>query len=223
MLSSTSGISSPSTLRRSSPVSPEAINVEGDVSHIPSSAPKMTPYEESMSNSAAKTAKAASDTLELTKKGNSAYTKGQMALAGAEFLIDVANANNQYEGAKGQARMNITMARNNAADAISRGHQAQLDRQSEGYNAGQDALLAAAAQGQDVGGAGVQKIQGSYEAIGIENGMREEINSMREALGYELEEIDYNRQVEMARINRNNALIGSTLSLGVKAATYGAM
>lgn len=142
----------------------------------------------------------------------SKYNQGQAILAGAKFIFDVMAANTAYGAAKGQAAMNIMQAKNQAADAINRGRQAQLSAQSEGYQAGQNALLAMAAQGQDVQGAAVQKIQGSYEAMGVFNGMREEINSMREALGYELEEINYNYQVDQAKVARDTAVIGSAIN-----------
>jgi hypothetical protein len=138
-------------------------------------------------------------------------------LAGAQFSLDLLNANSAYNTAKGQASLNIIQSRNQAADAIFRGRQAQLDAQSEGYQAGQSALLSAAAQGQDIQGAGVEKIQGSLEAIGIMNGMREEINSMREALGFKLEEVNYDYQVAQAGQAKKNAIIGSALNFGASA------
>jgi hypothetical protein len=145
------------------------------------------------------------------------YKKGQLMLAGAQFAIDVFNANSAYNTAKGQASLNIIQSRNQAADAIFRGRQAQVDAQSEGVQAGKSALLSAAAQGQDIQGAGVEKIQGSLEAIGIMNGMREEINSMREALGFKLEEVNYDYQVAQAGQAKKNAIIGSALNLAASA------
>lgn len=144
----------------------------------------------------------------------------QMALAGANFLLEIGNAQNAYVATTGQAQLNILQARNQAADAIYRGHQAGLDRQSEGYNQGQQAVLALAAQGQDVGGAAVGKVQGSFEAMGAFNGMREEINSLREALGFELEEVAYEYQIDNAGIARENAFIGAGLQLGANAALF---
>lgn len=151
---------------------------------------------------------------------DSGYSTMQTGLAGAKFMLEVVNAQSQYQTIKGQASLNIMQARNSAADALNRGRQAQSDAQSEGYQAGQESLLSAAAQGQDVNGAGAGKIQASYEAMGIYNGMREEINSMREALGLELEEINYDYQVGQADIQRTNSMIGSALSFGATAAYY---
>ena len=71
-----------------------------------------------------------------------------------------------------------------------------------------------ALQGQDVSGSAVQKIQGSYEAVGVFNGMREEINAVREALGYELQEVAYNYRVRNVEIARTSAIIGSAINAG---------
>lgn len=148
------------------------------------------------------------------------YNRAQQMLAAGGFLIDVMNANNAYQNAVGEARINIMLARNSANDAISRGRQAALDRQLEGYQAGQDATLAMAAQGQDVTGAGVSKVQGSYEAMGYFNAAREEINSFREALGYELEIVSYEYQSEVAGYNRDVAIWGSALKTAVTMGAY---
>lgn len=146
------------------------------------------------------------------------WTSYQKALAGAEFFVDIMNANAAYASTTGQARLNILQARNDASDAIYRGRLAQMDRQSEGRLAGQDATLAMAAQGQDVGGAGVEKVSGSMEAMGYENGAREMINAYREALGYELEEVNYDYQIEQARQQRNNQMVGATLNFATSMA-----
>lgn len=141
--------------------------------------------------------------------------KAQAGLAVANWFADISNANNAYRAAEGQAQLNIMQARNEAADAIQRGHQAQLDRQSEGHQAGQDATLAMVAQGQDARGGSVNKIRGSYEAMGYMNGAREMINAYREALGYELEEVAYEYQVDQAAINRDNQIFASTARTAV--------
>jgi len=154
-----------------------------------------------------------------TKKQDTDYKAAKTALSGAQFMVDVYNANNAYTQVAATAQLNILQARNQQADALYRGRQAALDAQSEGYQAGQSALLNAAAQGQDVNGAQTQKIQGSYEAIGYYNAAQEEINSMREALGYELEEVNYGYQVRAAEINKNYAVLGSALQFG--ASVYG--
>jgi hypothetical protein len=161
-----------------------------------------------------------SDVATELAKQSQEHKQATLALAGANFMLGVLNSQSAYRAAQGQAQLNILQARNQASDALYRGRQARLDAESEGYNVGQQALLNAAAQGQDVSGAAVGRIQGSHEVMGIMNGMREEINSMREALGFELEEISYDYQVGQAKIARDSALIGSALQFGAQA--YGA-
>jgi hypothetical protein len=146
------------------------------------------------------------------------WTNYQKGIAVASFVVDVLNANSAYEAAKGQAGLNIMMARNQASDAIYRGRQAQFEQQSNGYSMGQDAQLAMAAQGQDVDGTGASKLSGSYEAMGYEAGAREMINAYREALGFDLEEINYNYQLENAKTARDMQIFGSALNAGVTAA-----
>jgi hypothetical protein len=142
-------------------------------------------------------------------------------MAGARFFADVLNANSAYNAASGQAQLNILQARNQAADALYRGRQARIEAESEGRQAGESALLAMAIQGQDVSGSAVQKIQGSYEAMGVFNGMREEINAVREALGYELQEVAYDYQIRNAEIARNSAIIGSGLNFAASSVGTG--
>jgi hypothetical protein len=149
------------------------------------------------------------------------FNKGMMIAAGANFVLEVMNANSAYQNVQGQAALNILQARNQANDAIYRGRQARMDAESEGKNNSEEAILSMVAQGQRVDSAGVQKISKSYEIMGAMNGMREEINSMREALGYELEEINYDYQVDSAKETRNFALIGSALNFGANYYAYG--
>lgn len=150
------------------------------------------------------------------------YKQEKLFAAGAKFGIDILNTMNQYRNVTGTARFNIMQARNQMSDALYRGRQAAFQRQSEGQRAGEQALLAMAAQGQSVTGAGVQKIQQSYEAVGIENSMREEINAIREALGFQLEEIGQKYQVEMAKNQAQMSVISSALELGANAYGVGA-
>lgn len=162
---------------------------------------------------------AAKTVAELYQGSLEKESNAKMATAAADFFIDTLNAQAAYNTMKGQAAQNILAARNQAADTLFLGRQAQLTAQSEGYNAGQDATLAMAAQGQDVTGAGVQKIQGSYEAMGIENGMKQYSNAIREALGYDIEEINTKAQLKAAKAARNAAVIGSALKAGAIIAT----
>lgn len=154
----------------------------------------------------------------IDEKNRTSARNAQLALAGAQFGLDIMNASTQYRNVEGQARFAIMQSKNQAADALYRGRQAAFDTQSEGRDAGQDALLALAAQGQDVQGAGAERIVQSYEGIAEQNAAIVEANAMREALGFELEQISIDYQLDTARINRDQQYISSALTFGAQAA-----
>ena len=141
----------------------------------------------------------------------------QLLLAAAKFGVDAMNANSAYGALSSSARLNIMESRRLANDAIARGKQRSLEARAEGMQAGESALLALAAQGQDVQGANAQKVQGSLEDIGLYNGLQEEIQGIREALGYDLEEVSINFQLEQAEIERDSTILSSGLQLGATA------
>jgi hypothetical protein len=151
--------------------------------------------------------------LDQMKVENAQYQKGKLALAGAQFGLDIMNATTQYRNVEGATRFNILQSKNQAADAIYRGRQAGMAETSAARSQAEDATLAMAAQGQDVQGAGVSKIVNSYEAIGAQNAALAESNAMREALGFELEQVSQNYQLDIAKINRNQQYISAGLNL----------
>lgn len=152
-------------------------------------------------------------------KQNADIAKGtQIALAGAELFINVMNANSQYNAIEGQAKMNIFLATQSASDAISRGAGRSLARKQEGKRAGEASLASLAAQGIDVSSAGAQRASASQEAVGIYNGMLEEINASREALGFEQQIVQFNFDIDQADIQRDSAIIGSVLDFGASVA-----
>lgn len=148
------------------------------------------------------------------------YRKSKFALESAKFFLDVFNADRKYNAAVGQAQLNGIQIRNQISDTLYRGRQSALNAQLEGKQAGEQASLAAAAQGQDIAGAGVQKVVGSQEAMGLYNSMREEMNAIREAYGLELEQISQDYQVAQADIERQSSMISSGLNLASGFASY---
>ncbi len=137
-------------------------------------------------------------------------------MAAASFFLDMQNANSAYRSVQNAAAINIMEARRQGYDAIERGRQRALEAQVEGSQAGEDSLLYLAAQGQDVSGAGAKKVQGSLEDVGLYNALTEQINSVREALGFELEEIGINYQLDLAKIDRDSTILSSGLSAAAK-------
>ena len=160
---------------------------------------------------------------EILRQSGEQYKQEKLAVAGANFALNIMNAQLQYNQVRGQAQFNIRMARNQAQDSLFRGRQAASQAQSQGRAASDQAILAMAAQGQDVSSAGVQRIAGSYEAIAEQNAMQLEINSIKEALGFQLEEVNYDYQVRNAEIGRDMTVLSSALNLGAQAYGLGAL
>lgn len=114
-----------------------------------------------------------------------------------------ANAQNKYSALKKANELNIMSAKMAANEARAKGAQQGLYARSEGVQAGESAALAMAVQGQDVNAAATDKLEASYETIGIYNGLQAEIDGLREALGYELKAWGYQQEIEAARNQRN--------------------
>ena len=138
----------------------------------------------------------------------------KMFLAAANFGLSVFNANSAYGAIQSASQLNILEARRLAGDAITRGKQRALEAQVEGEQVGKQALLSLAAQGQDVQGAAVQKVQGSFEDIGLYNALQEETNAITESLGFDLEEVSIGFQLDQAEIARDTSIISAGLNLG---------
>lgn len=141
-------------------------------------------------------------------------TKLKAGIQAAKFGADILNANANYNETIATSRANIAIAQNNINDAIYRGREAQLARESEGIRAAGQASLGLAAQGIDVNGALGQQIAGSFEAVGALNGAKELINSYREALGYEIQQVNDEYAMEMAGINRDTQYFNAALNFG---------
>lgn len=149
-----------------------------------------------------------------------AYQKERLALEGARAGLEIFNAVSKYNSIAGSARFNLMQIENQVADAYSRGQGRALGAQLEGESAGEQSLLALAAQGQDVRGAGAQRVQSSYEALGQYNAMVEEINMYREIYGLELEAVNQNFAVDQAAIQRDMSILGSVAQFGASASSF---
>lgn len=135
-------------------------------------------------------------------------------LAAARFGLDVMNANSAYAAVKGAAALNLSEAKRQSADAMMRGEQRALEARGEAQHEGESALLALAAQGQDVQGANAQKVVSSLDAMGAQNAMQEELTALGEALGFNLEGVAINYQLDQAETNRNMSILSSALQYG---------
>lgn len=170
-----------------------------------------------VSASADPLAPSAEDSLARIAEQQEQARRTDMALAGAKFFLDIQNAQSAYAAYSGAAAINIANARMQARDAIIRGQSRALFARQEGVREGESALLAMAAQGQDVTGAAAQDVQSSYETIGVYNALQEETNAIREAMGYELEEAAIQYDLDQRRVERNTSIISSALEFGARA------
>jgi len=141
-------------------------------------------------------------------------------LAGARFFLDVQNANSAYAAYKGAAIMNIANVRLQGRDSLARGKSRALAAAQEGETMGDEALLAMAAQGQDVNAQATTSVEESYEIVGVYNALIEETNSIREALGYEMQEVAMDYELDQKRNERNSTIISSALNYGATATAY---
>jgi len=151
-------------------------------------------------------------------KAQSAEAKNaRLALSGAKFFADVMNANLAYNQQVGASRLNVFQVRNQMSDAVFRGSQNAMRAESEGRAAAEDATVRLAAQGQDVSGAAVQRVQDSYNLVAQQNAMQERMNALREVYGLELEETRERYNLANARNVRDASMIGSALNFGASA------
>jgi hypothetical protein len=156
-------------------------------------------------------------TANVLKAQGAEAKNARLALAGAQFFADVLNANMKLQQTEGAARLNIIQSRYQAQDAIYRGAQNAMRAEAEGRTEAEDATVALAAQGQNVQGRAVQRIQNSYNAVAAFNAAQERINALREAYGFEMEEVNQRYQVASARNVRDASVIGSALNFGATA------
>lgn len=146
--------------------------------------------------------------------------RARLGIAAAKFFLDVMNANSAYESFKTATKMNVDNARFEAEEARQRGRERAMVAMSEGRRAGEDVTLSMAAQGQDVMGAATQTAQESLDVIAAYNAMNEETNSIREALGYKLQEIQFGFDLDQRRIERDTTILSSALNFGATAYAY---
>jgi len=142
--------------------------------------------------------------------------RGELLLSGAKFALGVMNAQSAYASFEDAAIINMQNSRFKAFDAIQRGKQRSLFAAREGQLAAEDVRIQMAAQGQDVQGSATQELTQSFEQIGLYNAMKEESDAVREALGFELEEVAMEYELDQRKIERDTSIISSALSFGAE-------
>ena len=150
-------------------------------------------------------------------KGPSNTDYMDAALSGLRLFAETMNAESTYNAIKRSNDINIGIAYQNAQDSLSRGAQRGFAQESRGRVLGEASLIQQAAQGIDVRSSGAQRIKASQEAVGIQNALIEETNSVAEALGFEVKAEYLRGQTEAAKIQRNFNLIESSLNFALTA------
>ena len=180
--------------------------------------PKSDPFN----MSGADTATASSDlaTAQARAKALDADRKTALVTTALKSVSDVMASNTQYEAIKGAADTNIYMLNHQKSLIMAAGRQASLDRQMEGELNADQAALALAAQGQDLRGAGVDKVTSSYRAMALQNAVREEAKMYAEMMGVDVQIANQDYNVEMADNANDMTLYQGILNTGMSAGGY---
>lgn len=149
-----------------------------------------------------------------------AQRKTALVTSSLQAVSDVMAAQTQYEAIKGAGETNIYLMNHQKALTLAAGRQAALDRQMEGEQNADQASLALAAQGQELRGAGVDKVTSSYRAMALQNAAREEANMYAAIAGIDIQiaNVDYN--TTMAENAADMALYQGILNVGMSAGGY---
>lgn len=129
----------------------------------------------------------------------------------------VINANSKYSSVIGQNNFDIQQSKNQALMVASDVHRQILKEQTKGKSRGQEALIAAVAQGQAASGDLAQTAISNEDVYAAENMMAMEINSMRQVFGLETQQRQLEASSRIAEINRDlevaQAVAGGVFSL----------
>lgn len=129
----------------------------------------------------------------------------------------VMNANSKYSSIIGQNNFNIQQSKNQALMVAADTKRQMLKEQTKGKARGQEALIAAVAQGQAAGGDLAQTAISNEDVYAAENMMAMEINAMRQIFGLETQQRQIESSGRMAEINRDleeaQAIAGGVFSV----------
>lgn len=153
-------------------------------------------------------------------KALDAKRKTALVTTSLKAVSDVMASSTQYEAIKGAAATNIYLMNHQKALIMSAGRQAALDRQMEGELNADQASLALAAQGQDLKGAGADKVTSSYRAMALQNAAREEAKMYADMAGVDIQIANQDYNVEMADQANEMALYQGILNVGMSAGGY---
>lgn len=146
---------------------------------------------------------------------------GKQLGAGAIALkagLEILNANSKMRQIQEKAKHNIMLANFQAAEIEAIGKEQALKAETKGIKRGEQSLLAAAAQGQEVQGGIAQSSQRGEETIGLINAMAIESNAIRKAFGYRSQASLLQLESDLAEVQRDREVVGSLLDIGFKGA-----
>lgn len=168
----------------------------------------------------ASSAASALATAEAKAKALDNQRKTALVNSSLQAVTDVMASQTQYEAIKGAADTNIYLLNHQKSLLMVAGKQAALDRQMEGDLNADQASLSLAAQGQDLNGAGVDKVTSSYRAIAMANAAREEAKMYADMAGVDIQIANQGYNVEMADQANDMALYQGILGVGMSAGGY---
>lgn len=153
-------------------------------------------------------------------KALDAQRKAALAGTAMQAVTDVMAAQTQYEAIKGAADTNIYLMNHQKSLIMAAGKQSALDRQMEGELNADTASLSLAAQGQNLNGAGADKVTSSYRAMALQAAAREEAKMYADMAGVEMQIANQEYNVEMAGNAADMALYQGILNVGMSAGGY---
>lgn len=173
-----------------------------------------------MSGTDESTAKSNLATAEAKAKALDNQRKTVLVTSSLQAVSEVMASNTQYEAIKGAAATNIYLLNHQKSLVMAAGKQAALDRQMEGELNADQASLALAAQGQDLNGAGADKVTSSYRAMAMANAAREEAKMYADIMGVDIQIANQDYNVEMADNANDMAMYQGILNVGMSAGGY---
>ena len=146
-------------------------------------------------------------------------SRSASAISGATLAVaDIMNAYVNYTSRSEAAKTNITLAEQDFNSILSSGREASFSEEMKGRARGENALLGAALQGQDVRGAFAQQLQNQEETFGIMKALTVEVNALRQAHGVRQEIVLQEAEMDAARrdfhMQTLNATVRGVTSLG---------
>lgn len=140
------------------------------------------------------------------KERHQAMLKGIQSLLGVqESLASIGQARLQYNQIQGQSDINKALINDEIQDILAAGNQRAAIEHARGKTAAESDQLRLAAQGQNLSGAGAERVEQSHQIMAAANAADARSASIARGLGLEYEKVSINRQLAYADINKTSA------------------